>query len=66
MDPNVNLLEQLALAQAILKADAGEDTPPNGADAVRLAELVQALSTWISNGGFLPDRWELAQRRSER
>ena len=36
MDPNANLTEQLAIAKRILRRDDDED-------ALRLAELVQAL-----------------------
>lgn len=55
MDPNANLEEQRALASKILdRCDAGDEI--YGLDAVRLAELVQALDEWI-NGGFLPAEW---------
>ncbi len=52
MDPNVNLEEQLEIAARI---EASEDTLN---DIMRLAELVAALDTWISKGGFLPNRWK--------
>lgn len=54
MDPNANLKEQLEIARAIL-SDKEYDT---GYDAVRLAELVEALHEWIMKGGFLPDAWK--------
>ncbi len=62
MDPNANLIEQLKLAERlILDADAGPDNAPmriNPTDALRLAELVQALDGWIRSGGFLPAGWQ--------
>jgi hypothetical protein len=56
MDPNANLKEQREIAKRIL-SDDGEDT---GYDAVRLAELVEALDEWIMKGGFLPKEWREA------
>ena len=54
MDPNANLKEQREIIAAMLAEDSEEiDT----GDAVRLAELAQALDEWISKGGFLPDAW---------
>lgn len=56
MDPNVNLEEQLRLAEAIL----GEEQVDTGdliRDSQRLAELVQDLNTWLKAGGFLPADW---------
>jgi hypothetical protein len=56
MDPNSNLAEQRRIAARLIEAsDAGE--PPNETDALRLAELCQALDEWIANGGFLPADW---------
>lgn len=61
MDPNANLNESLALANAIIDGndyvDAGE--------AERLAELVVALDDWIRKGGFLPDDWRSGQARQQ-
>jgi hypothetical protein len=68
MDPNANLREQLELARDI--AD-GDDLSHDEWDAKRdrLAELVLALDGWISNGGFLPTRWDVVKgglrRRTE-
>lgn len=53
MDPNANLKEQLEIARAILS----DDEYDTGYDAVRLAELVEALNEWIVKGGFLPKDW---------
>jgi hypothetical protein len=54
MDPTANLREQLEIARAMLAKDSEHiDT----GDAVRLAELVEALNQWIANGGFLPVQW---------
>jgi hypothetical protein len=55
MDPNVNLREQRMIIADMLAEDSDEiDT----GDALRLAELAQALDEWISKGGFLPDAWK--------
>ena len=57
MDPNENLKQQLELAGAILHLyhqDSGYDATE---DAVRLAELVQALNDWIQRGGYIPFGW---------
>lgn len=61
MDPNANLREQITLASRIIY-----DEGANPDDAVRLAELVEALHEWIDRGGFLPDRWEVAQKRARK
>lgn len=52
MDPNANLAEQRRLTARILnnESDASQD-------ALRLAELAEALDEWITKGGFLPDAW---------
>lgn len=55
MDPDENLRQQLQLAGAIIHL-ADEDYDATD-DAVRLAELVQAMNDWIQRGGFLPKRW---------
>jgi len=54
MDPNANLAEQRRIVARMLDEESEHiDT----GDAVRLAELAQALDEWISKGGFLPDAW---------
>lgn len=51
MDPTANLAMQRSLAKLIIADDA------NYAHAAELAEHVEALDEWISNGGFLPSQW---------
>lgn len=50
MDPNANLEELRRLAYAAV--ELSED-----ADAVRLAELVLALDSWLLKGGAFPKAW---------
>lgn len=61
MDPNANLEEQRQIVGRILAMtveEAGETAIGDlHADAVRLAELVEALDTWLTSGGFLPLAW---------
>ena len=52
MDPTANLEEQMELAQRMLTSTF------SGSDAMRLAELVDALNTWLAKGGFLPRQWK--------
>jgi hypothetical protein len=56
MDPNANLEEQLRLAARIVE-DGDSGVGASSLHADRLAELVLALNEWITNGGFLPERW---------
>jgi hypothetical protein len=61
MDPNATLAEMLGLAE-VIQQEYG-DTDGNGVDqddANRLAELVEALNSWIMKGGFLPKAWREA------
>ena len=53
MDANANLEQQ----RAIIKRLLSEDSEPDAGDAVRLAELAEALDGWIKAGGFLPAAW---------
>jgi hypothetical protein len=63
MDPNENIREQRRIATELI--DGGEHTSEVWIEkAVRLAELVHALDTWILLGGFLPDGWQIAQKRA--
>lgn len=53
MDPDANLEEQRELVKRINNALVTLD--PDTYE--RLAELVEALDQWLSNGGFLPRDW---------
>ena len=54
MDPTANLEEQREITARMLDEESEHiDT----GDAVRLAELVQALDEWIIGHGFLPQEW---------
>ena len=56
MDPDANLEEMMTLVAEINAAtDIGD--PVSCEAASRLAELVDAMHTWIVNGGALPQRW---------
>jgi hypothetical protein len=58
MDPDANLEEQRLLISRMLAKDSEHlDT----GDAVRLAELAQALDEWILRGGALPKEWHDVQ-----
>lgn len=65
MDPDANLEEQRALVRDIIKKtdvpDGTQHTVEQLADiandAIRLAELVQALDEWITKRGYLPGSW---------
>lgn len=54
MDPNANLRAQEDALQAI-RAASREGRPAKAADKAELAELREALTTWIRGGGFEPD-----------
>lgn len=72
MDPTANLTQLRELANdAVSDApDAGEDLADALNDALcklaELGELVLALDTWITKGGFLPADWQAAQDRARR
>lgn len=56
MDPDAALDELLDLAnQAIRLSD--HDIRPPSVDIARLAELVDALDSWLASGGLMPRRW---------
>jgi hypothetical protein len=66
MDPNANLREQLRSPDRILNGYPGGGAYPDlEHDADRLAELVDALHTWIIGGGALPDRWQTRTAKGE-
>jgi hypothetical protein len=52
MDPNACLKEMLEIAASFT------DGHLDDVEAQRLAELVDALDGWLTNGGFLPERWD--------
>jgi len=63
MDQNANLAEQREIVARILIQD--EDSPywntgDSEGDAMRLAELTQAMDEWLTRGGFLPVDWSVA------
>lgn len=51
MDPNAALAEIREITAHIL------DGKPDSGQALRLAELSEALDEWLSKGGFLPSAW---------
>jgi hypothetical protein len=62
MDPNANLAELRRLVARFMQAwdEADEETGAvtiDTDDALRMAELVEALDGWLSKGGFLPAAW---------
>lgn len=67
MDPDANLAEQLDIAREIMAVVDGvdeeegkltrEEAEDLAGHAVRLAELVQALNTWIHRSGNPPHAW---------
>jgi hypothetical protein len=68
MDPDVNLIEQLKLAEKYIERDPEYDLlhpEETAADIQRLAELVQALDHWMTNGGFTPARWRVGRTRKD-
>jgi hypothetical protein len=62
VDPDANLAEQQAAAEALLVALAAPDAAPAAVaePAARLAHLVLALHDWLAHGGSLPDAWTSA------
>jgi hypothetical protein len=58
MDPNATLARMMFLVKTIQNAP-GEDGDATAAD--ELAELVDALNSWLCSGGFYPKAWERAR-----
>jgi hypothetical protein len=56
MDPNACLKELVRLAEKMVQ-DNSVDDENMVHNAIRLAELVLALDTWLCSGGFLPTDW---------
>lgn len=67
MDPDKNLQEQLRIAAEIiddwsdLQKGRCADVDEVAEKATHLAELVIALDSWLSSGGFLPASWAKKQ-----
>lgn len=60
MDPNANLEEQRRCVETINELDGAmgiENMRELTVASFRLAELVQALDEWLSNGGAKPAVW---------
>jgi len=62
MDPNAALTEMLELAQRFVECpddkEMGEhDGCQCAAHMERMGELVLALDSWLSTGGFAPAKW---------
>jgi hypothetical protein len=60
MDSDANLREQRTIITRML--DAASEQIDTG-DALRLAELAEALDLWICQGGYLPQDWQDGQTR---
>ena len=60
MDPDETLRELRVLTRRLL--DAAPHPAAATADAIRLAELVEALDDWLSRGGFPPRAWAAGHR----
>ena len=65
MDPDTALDELLGLVD-LMAGEADADIGPrvNRHEILRMTELVEALDSWLTAGGFLPRRWRPASRRS--
>lgn len=55
MDPNANLKEQRRIVKRLQDDTLNADDRLHYAE--RLADLVEALDNWLSNGGFPPTDW---------
>jgi hypothetical protein len=51
MDPDQTLAEIRVLADKVLNQGCHPD------NSISMALQIQALDTWISSGGFLPEPW---------
>lgn len=62
MDPNANLSEiRTIIADSLKRIDAGKS--PDAIDSERLVELIDALDSWMSKGGFLPECWQVSRAK---
>ena len=57
MDPNANLKEQREIVARLQDDDSYVDHADLSATAERLAQLVQALDEWLTQGGVAPLIW---------
>lgn len=57
MDPDANLKEQRELCEWFMTTHTLVSVNEISGRAHRLAELAQALDTWLSSGGFPPEDW---------
>ena len=65
MDPDTALDELLGLVDLMAgEADADIAQRTNRHEILRMTELVEALDSWLTAGGFLPRRWKPASRRT--
>ena len=65
MDPDAALDELLGLVNLMTRlADAGISEQIDRDRILRMTELMEALDSWLTAGGFLPLRWKAATRRS--
>jgi hypothetical protein len=65
MDPDAALEELLRLVDLVTaQAEAEIDPPTDCCDIFRISELLLALDSWLTAGGFMPRRWKPASRRS--
>lgn len=61
MDPNEALKRMRELAREAMAAESGGE-PADLGRMSELAEQFQALDSWLTNGGFLPDGWSHRER----
>ena len=65
MDPDAALDELLGLVDLMAgEADVDIGQRISRHEIHRVTELVEALDSWLTAGGFLPRRWRSASRRS--
>jgi hypothetical protein len=65
MDPDATLEDLLRLIDLVTgQVDAEIDPSTDRPDVYRIAELLLALDSWLTAGGFMPRRWKPASRRS--
>lgn len=55
MDPNANLEQQRAIRESLFRKEDEFDT----GEALELIQLMADLDEWMSQGGAMPDAWEL-------